>query len=395
MRTPEEIGKAAAAKQITGSPGGAPIPPDAPQDPISQVLAEGGGMVVFDPATKQPTGEIITPVARAAVNERKLAPLKPAGKPLDPATAAKQLKAMGLEVPANLQAEPAAAPVAVATAPPQPAAQPAPAAQSRHQARRLPRPSITTRVESAPASESRVQAMPSAELHVDEPTEGMDLPESQTAGELPQQGEPGYSPDYGTIAPLTEEDRRRMPAASDTDSPSRGIPQPRGRRADLEVTGGFGDVIDQQYFPLDGSELRELVLGIFDQLAAQLQNDLRFSMALVYPRVRAKVIIEVEGETDEAKFDITKLIVPAEGAAGSTPQEVARTLGRTICFVVEGVKQEFTPEGESDQPPDAMRDELGLTKPGKRMIMQNGRPVFIDMIVGSTGDVSAVTGGGR
>lgn len=185
---------------------------------------------------------------------------------------------------------------------------------------------------------------------------------------------------------LTEEDRLRMPAASDTDTPSKGLlpnlTPPKGDKFDGISRGGFSDVGEAQYFPLTGDELKELVLALMDDLAARIPNDLRFSMALTYPRVRAIVKVEIEGhaEDGDAGFVIEKVFAPKDGAPGSTPQAIANQRADQVCFVVKASRQEFTPDGESDLPPDAIRDELGLSKPRKTIIEHpGGRQTFVDI----------------
>lgn len=232
-----------------------------------------------------------------------------------------------------------------------------------------------------------------------EPVRVADRPDVVVAG----QGEPIPPQDLGQaevdqmfdiLPELTAEDRARMPAASNSDTPARGllptITPPKGPK---EISGGFGDLGDAEYFPLTGEELRELVLAQFDTLAAQIRNDLRFSMALVYPRIRCTVRIEVEGhaEDNNAGFVIEKVRVPKDGDPGSTLIEVARTRADQVCFVVQSRRQEFTDAGEVDAPPDAIRDELGVTKPRKRMLeTPGGGHTFVDVDLPGA-DVAALT----
>jgi len=194
---------------------------------------------------------------------------------------------------------------------------------------------------------------------------------------------------------LTPEDRARMPAASNSDSPSRGIlaslKPPMGDKFEGISRGGFSDGGEAQYFPLDGTELRALVLTMLHEVALRIENDLRFSIAVTYPRVRATISIEIEGhaEDNNAGFMIEKVVAPKDGAKGSTPLEMAKRFGDEVCFVVSATKQEFTPEGEIDSPPDAMRDHVGLSKPRKQMIETSTGPVFVDVAPGT--DARALT----
>ncbi len=203
-------------------------------------------------------------------------------------------------------------------------------------------------------------------------------------------------PGVDELPPLTDEDRARMPAASNSDGPARGILLNLTPPPEKEITGGFGDLGDAQYFPMTGSEILELSKALIDDLVARIENDLRFSMALTYPRVRvtASLLIEGHAEDGDAGFEVTKIHQPKSGEAGSTPVEVARQHGDEIVFMVTSKRQEFTPNGDQELPPDAIRAELGLPRPHKRMIENpSGAPSWVDVIPGQ--DVMALTGGGR
>ncbi len=75
-----------------------------------------------------------------------------------------------------------------------------------------------------------------------------------------------------------------QPAASAGDSPSRGIPKPISDPGKI-ITGGWGPSSEALYFPLDGTELRELTRMLLDKLNDRIENDLRFSPAATYPRL--------------------------------------------------------------------------------------------------------------
>ena len=197
-------------------------------------------------------------------------------------------------------------------------------------------------------------------------------------------------PTAEALPPLTDEDRARMPAASNTDTPAKGllpnlVPAHEPDKFEGISRGGFSDVGEAQYFPLSGDELREVILSLFTDLTKRIDNDLRFSMALTYPRVRARVLIEVEGmaDDDNAGFVIERLFVPKIGDPGSTPVEIARAKADKVVFVVQAVKQEVAPDGQSDTPPDQFRDDLGLPKPRKQIVQFAGRESFVDVMVGS------------
>lgn len=155
-----------------------------------------------------------------------------------------------------------------------------------------------------------------------------------------------------------------QPAASATDSPSRGIPRNIPNDPGKQITGGFGDVHDAQYFPLDGTELRELITALMDQLHARLQDDLRFTIAICYPRVRARVEIIVEGFVEDQGFTIPRVAIPHE----KTPLAIAREYGDEITFALVAERVEMTAEGDSVSPPNATRLELGLPVPRKQTV---------------------------
>lgn len=170
-----------------------------------------------------------------------------------------------------------------------------------------------------------------------------------------------------------------MPAMSNTDSPSRGMPGtapiPAARsKAPIQVIGGFGDGGEAQYFPLTGVELKILIEELMDDVHQRIQNDLRFSIAQCYPRVTAKVQIVVEGETTDGGFVIQKTVQKHE-----TPLEVAQRYGDSVVFVVTADRREFTEAGEVSSPPDALRDELGLPKPRKQQVSMAGGQSFADV----------------
>lgn len=179
-------------------------------------------------------------------------------------------------------------------------------------------------------------------------------------------------PSQGLHAAPRTTPRTHQPAASNSDSPSRGIPKPildPGK----QITGGFGLGGEQQYFPLDGSELRELVRGLLDEINARLANDLRFHLAITYPRVRVRAVVEVEAYAKDQDFTIERIAVQER-----MPLEVARQYGDQIVFAVVAGRQEFTAEGAAQDPPNRIREELGLPIPAKQQVETPGGKMFVD-----------------
>jgi hypothetical protein len=167
----------------------------------------------------------------------------------------------------------------------------------------------------------------------------------------------------------------RMPAESDTDSPSRGMPTPSSDPG-KQITGGFGEPLEAQYFALDGHELKLLVQKLLKDLSARLENDLRFHVAITYPRVRVVVSVAVDGWAVEAGFHIE------QGAEHlKTPVDVALASGaEPISFEEVAIRREFDEEDQPENPPDRIRDELRIEKPRKQAIYEGGRRQIVDRV---------------
>lgn len=169
-------------------------------------------------------------------------------------------------------------------------------------------------------------------------------------------------------------DEPYRPAASDTDSPSRGVPRPvldPGK----QPTGGFGAVGEAQYFPMDGSELKLVVEGLLGTIAHRIQNDLRFSPAICYPRVRVRAEVIVES------YAVDPWIVPVVAKEHDrTPVDVAREYGHEVVFVLVEQRQEFTKDGEIESPANAIRMEIGVTPPRKQMVEVPGGRMMVDVV---------------
>ena len=146
---------------------------------------------------------------------------------------------------------------------------------------------------------------------------------------------------------------------------------PEGKR----ITGGFGDAGEAEYFPLDGSELRELIYALMGNLHARLQDDLRFSFAITYPRCTARVIIEVDAFAQET-MTVEKVMVPAHER---TPMEVARLYGDKIVFCVTAERAEMTEDGRSLAPVNQTREELQLPIPHKTAVQTPAGRMIVDV----------------
>lgn len=164
-----------------------------------------------------------------------------------------------------------------------------------------------------------------------------------------------------------------MRAASNTDSPSRGQPTfdpDPGKR----ITGGFGEPSEGQYFPLDGAELKAVVENLLAELHTRIQDDLRFSIALTYPRIRVHVDIVVEAYAADGGFKVQKFAAPHE----KTPIEVAERFGEEVAFIVRAERREFDEENQPADAPNAMRAEAGLRIPRKQRIESAAGIIYAD-----------------
>lgn len=288
----------------------------------------------------------------ARVNERELAPLAPvpAGAP-----------------PIVKTAVVAAGAVQAASVAPAPQAPPhqMDAAARQHKGRLRPAAMQTAPQIAAPGVVAATDK-PSAQIR---PGTAAHLPAAApgvvAAGPVPDQSRPSQA---------SRADQPFQPAASNTDSPSRGIPRAIADPGKV-ITGGFGVQADAQYFPLDGSELLSLVYTLMDELAERLRNDLRFGMAICYPRVSARVQVVIEGYTVDQPITIERVMPSHE----KTPIEIAAARADDICFIVKAQRREFDDQGQSETPPNAMRDQIGAVIPRKQAFGEGPQRVIADI----------------
>lgn len=166
------------------------------------------------------------------------------------------------------------------------------------------------------------------------------------AEQPPLNSHPPIIPGPMATAPAPAPAPAHQPAASNTDSPSRGIPKPITDPG-KQITGGFGfeGGFEPQYYALDGTELLALIRTIWQGLQPDLDRDLRFGIACCYPQVAARVTIEIGG-----------------AHAAATVNDVAFTVESRI-LLLSGVKVD-----DNSTPADALRVEAGLDRPYKRTV---------------------------
>lgn len=171
-----------------------------------------------------------------------------------------------------------------------------------------------------------------------------------------------------------DEPQSHQRAGSNTDSPSRGVPRAIDDPG-KKITGGFGAANAAQYYPLDGTELRELVYSLLDQIHARLQDDLRFSMAICYPRVSARVDVIIDGYPEDTGFVIPVVAKPHD----KTPIEIAQQHADDVVFVVKAERVEMTTDGQSVSPPNLIRQELGMRVPRKQAVETPTGRMMVDV----------------
>lgn len=165
-----------------------------------------------------------------------------------------------------------------------------------------------------------------------------------------------------------------QPAASNTDSPSRGMPKPVAD-AGKQITGGWG-ALQESYEPLTGAEVRDMALVLMDEITKILQNDLRFTLASTYPRVEIAVELKVNCYEMNQPISVRR-VRPAQG---SMPLDVARKLADEVVFVIVNKRQEFNEKDESETPANAMRLEIGSEAPRKQYVEVPGGRLLVDSV---------------
>lgn len=229
-----------------------------------------------------------------------------------------------------------------------------------------------------PVSSLRLAPAKPAPVVVPVPVEATSEPVAEPVAAPIVEPAPEPTPAAGSLAaaaravhtrpPVTAAEPYR-PAASDTDSPARGLPTAIPDPG-KQITGGFGDLGEAQYFPLDGLEAGRVASKLLQAILDRIPDDLRFSLAATYPRVRIRAMLEVECFAADHSFQIVKIQVPPHE---KTPLDVARQYGDQVVFCLVEQHVEMTEAGESITPPNAARQDLGLPIPRKRAVDLPGK----------------------
>lgn len=388
---------------------GAVPPPGAPHEIAQPLRADAGSIVIMrpDPETGRavPTGEVVDPHERARQNERQLDPnpkFNTGGGAADGTIAAPGGVAHTASGSPHSTGGVAEATIAAQTGKLDPfyerheasGAAPVVVDQSKVPSTGLPATSgsrILRRrphVQAAPPPAATSDQVPVAAASA----VGSDASQAPSDGTvLPLPVATGFTaPDDDTLS-LTPEEidaaaaaaadaelaelQKTHPAASNSDSPSRGMPR-RDPRAGLNVTGGWGDAnAGSQYFALSGEDLKTIAQQMLLELHDRLTNDLRFSIALVYPRVSVRATLHVHGYAGGPQSFEIERVRPADvaGPGGSpAPEAVAQALADEIVFTLIAERREVDDNGDSIAAPDQLRNEFGMERPGKRVVGGTG-----------------------
>lgn len=196
-----------------------------------------------------------------------------------------------------------------------------------------------------------------------------------------------------------------QPAASNTDTPSRGIPgtafSPHRTpgKDPLRVEGGFGSG-SGEYFALDGTEMKVCLQQLLEDVLGHAENDHRVVGMTALTTAEVSLIAVLTADTEDQKVTITArgentvrgdLVATITAVcdrfhadlqtdmrlqmACAYPQYGA-TLTLTVKahaadpgFTIVKHRREFDEAGEPETPPDALREELGLPVPGRQITM--------------------------
>ena len=162
---------------------------------------------------------------------------------------------------------------------------------------------------------------------------------------------------------LTEAFKATHPAASRTDSPSRGIPTPSADPG-KQVTGGWGPTgSGSEYFALNGDELKQIAIALAGRLTQALEGDLRFGLSVVYPQVRISLHLTVDGRTPEGRdLDLRD--------RDNTRTEL--DFSRILDLAADVEDSEETPAGK-------IRDDFQIRGPRKQVIRAGAARLLVDV----------------
>ncbi len=184
-------------------------------------------------------------------------------------------------------------------------------------------------------------------------------PPSAILGHAPQPEPDPVLP--SALDDLTEAFKATHPAASSTDTPSRGIPTPPADPG-KQITGGWGPTgSGSEYFALDGAELKAIVIALAARLEQALDGDLRFGLSVVYPQVKIALRLTVDGRSPEGR----DLDLPGS-------EKIDLHWDRILALDAEVEDSASTPAGK-------IRDDFQIRGPRKQVIRAGAARLLVDV----------------
>lgn len=166
---------------------------------------------------------------------------------------------------------------------------------------------------------------------------------------------------------MTESFKATHPAASNTDSPARGVPTPSADPG-KQITGGWGPVgSGSEYFALNGAELKTIVVALADRLKQALDGDLRFGLSVVYPQVKVSLSLTVDGRSPEGRdLDL------------KDEARLHLQWDRILTLDADVEDSEQTPAGK-------IRDDFQISGPSKQVVRAGAARMLVDVPHDRTG----------
>jgi hypothetical protein len=231
---------------------------------------------------------------------------------------------------------------------------PSPGVASVPAPRRPPIPSPEAAAATQPVVEGSGVSLPPASPSPPPPVEASALSPEVSPAALPALPDLAVSPHaLPALPPDATQAERDDPVVNAR--PTRGQPHPVAD-PNLRPTGGFGvpgaeEVSGfgvgggSEYFPLDGGEVREVILSLMDKVVEQVGRDLRLTISTTYPLLAVTVTVKVERDQQDQTFVIEQRLDEARGF-----------------------------------PPDLVREQLGIAVPRKQAVNTPTGPVMVDRL---------------
>ncbi len=197
---------------------------------------------------------------------------------------------------------------------------------------------------------------------------GSPLPQQpiQILGKAPARSSESPDDTASPLDELTDAFKATHPAASTSDSPSRGVPTPSGDPG-KQITGGWGPTgSGSEYFALNGVELKAIVVVLATRLKESLDGDLRFGLSVVYPQVKVSLRLTVDGRSPEGR----DLDLPGT-------EKLDLQWDRILSLDAEVEDSEQTPAGK-------IRDDFHIRGPAKTIVRAGAARMLVDVTTDRT-----------